>query len=190
MKKKLPGWAVLLIITLAAGLALGGTNALTKDPIAEQTRIAAEKARKAALPDADAFEELELAEGASVDWAYAGLKDGNAVGYVAQKTVNGFGGKVEVIAGVNTQNAPDFTIGGISVGGANFSETAGLGARALFGEPGQIRSGTHRESRPLSRKQPRYLPVEDFRSCQIRPVWSLLKGSTARRVDQVLQFRP
>ena len=131
MKKHLPGWAVLLIITLAAGLALGGTYALTQEPIAQQAVLAADNARKAALPNADSFEELTLNEGASVDWAYAGLKDGNAVGYVAQKTVNGFGGKVEVIAGVDTTGAPDtFTIGGISVGGSSFSETAGLGARS------------------------------------------------------------
>ncbi len=131
VKKQLPGWAVLLIITLVAGLALGGTNALTKDPIAQQALIKAENARKAALPDAASFEELPLAEGASVDWVYAGLKDGAPIGYVAQKTVNGFGGKVEVIAGVDTVNAPDtFKIGGITVGGSDFSETAGLGARA------------------------------------------------------------
>ena len=131
MKKQLPGWAVLLIITLVAGLALGGTNALTKDPIAQQARIKAENARKAALPDAESFEELALNEGAAVDWVYAGLKGGSPVGYVAQKTVNGFGGKVEVIAGVDTVNAPDtFKIGGITVGGSDFSETAGLGARA------------------------------------------------------------
>ena len=131
VKKQLPGWAVLLIITLVAGLALGGTYALTKDPIEQQALLTAENARKAALPDAESFEELTLEEGASVDWAYAGLKNGETVGYVAQKTVNGFGGKVEVIAGVDTQQAPDtFTIGGISVGGSNFSETAGLGARS------------------------------------------------------------
>ena len=131
VKKQLPGWAVLLIITLVAGLALGGTNALTKDPIAQQALIKAENARKAALPDAESFEELALNEGAAVDWVYAGLKNGSPVGYVAQKTVNGFGGKVEVIAGVDTVNAPDtFKIGGITVGGSDFSETAGLGARA------------------------------------------------------------
>ena len=131
VKKQLPGWAVLLIITLVAGLALGGTYALTKEPIAQQALLTAENARKSALPDADSFEELELGENASVDWAYAGLKEGNTVGYVAQKTVNGFGGKVEVIAGVDTQKAPDtFTVSGISVGGSNFSETAGLGARS------------------------------------------------------------
>ena len=131
MKKQLPGWAVLLIITLIAGLALGGTDALTKDPIAQQALIKAENARKAALPDAETFEEQSLGEGASVDWVYAGLKNGAPIGYVAQKTVNGFGGKVEVITGVDTMNAPDtFKIGGITVGGSDFSETAGLGARA------------------------------------------------------------
>ena len=122
---------MLLIITLAAGLALGGTYTLTKDPIDQQALITAENARKAALPEAESFEKLSLPEDASVDWAYAGLKDGAPVGYVAQKTVTGFGGKVEVIAGVDIKNAPDtFTIGGITVGGSDFSETAGLGARA------------------------------------------------------------
>ena len=236
MKKHLPGWAVLLIITLAAGLALGATYALTKDPIDEQTRIAAENARKAALPEASRFALLYQADKSgpanSVDWIYAGLGnpktmpldiqdidaisgatmttqgvvDGlneayaayqadsrspeekntavfsgegkgykgdpiyveatfddrvitsisigddrfaetptlggqaleyafqrqftDPVGYVAQKTVKGFGGEVEVIAGVNAQDQDHLILGGISVGGANFSETAGLGAKS------------------------------------------------------------
>ncbi|MBR4360378.1 MAG: FMN-binding protein [Clostridia bacterium] len=236
MKKHLPGWAVLLIITLAAGLALGATYALTKDPIDEQTRIAAENARKAALPEASRFALLYQADKSgpanSVDWIYAGLGnpktmpldiqdidaisgatmttqgvvDGlneayaayqadsrspeekntavfsgegkgykgdpiyveatfddrvitsisigddrfaetptlggqaleyafqrqftDPVGYVAQKTVKGFGGEVEVIAGVNAQDQDHLVLGGISVGGANFSETAGLGAKS------------------------------------------------------------
>ena len=74
MKKQLPGWAVLLIITLVAGLALGVTYSLTEKPIAEQAVIQAENARKTVMPDADSFSELTLEEGASIDWAYAGLK--------------------------------------------------------------------------------------------------------------------
>ena len=73
MKKQLPAWAVLLLITLAAGLALGGTYTLTKDAIAAQAAQAAENARRSALPEADSFEPLTLSEGAAVDWCYAGM---------------------------------------------------------------------------------------------------------------------
>ena len=206
---------VLLIITLVAGLALGGTDTLTRDPIAQQAVIAAENARKAALPAADSFAEMDLSQRISakqgfagpvkvtlkldengaisalvigddqfaetagfgakaleeafaaqfigktapltkadidgiagatvttnavleavnaaaaasapqVDWCYEGLKDGQVVGYVAQVTVQGFGGPIEVIAGMDTE----MVVTGISVGGSNFSETAGLGAKA------------------------------------------------------------
>ena len=226
MKKQLPGWAVLLIITLVAGLALGGTYALTKDPIAEQALLQAEAARKAALPDADSFESLEISEDALVDWANAGLKtvkgktvpltlesidaitgatvtstavvdainaayeqykanpsdaaftaeaqgfaspvaieatfDGDTIatlkigddrfaetqglgaraledefqsqfvggeqvaGYVSQITVKGYKGPVEVTVGLDK----DLTLTGISVGGSDFAETAGLGAKS------------------------------------------------------------
>ena len=126
MKKKLPGWAVLLIITLAAGLALGGTYALTKEPIAEQTSLAKERAKMAVLPDADSFQAMELMDGADIDWMYEGLKDGSVVGYVSQATVSGFGGKVEVTVGTDTNGV----ISGVRVGGADFSETAGLGAKS------------------------------------------------------------
>ena len=226
MKKQLPGWAVLLIITLVAGLALGGTYALTKEPIAQQALIQAEKARKTALPEAESFEELSLPEGAPVDWANAGLKtvkgkavpltledidaisgatytsaavvnainaayekykaapsdaaftgeaqgfigpvaveaafDGDTIatlkigderfketenlgakaleesfqrqftggkkviGYVSQITVKGYKGPVEVTVGLDN----GLTLTGISVGGSDFAETAGLGAKA------------------------------------------------------------
>lgn len=61
-----------------------------------------------------------------MDWCYTGLKDGQVTGYVAQTTVQGFGGPVEVIAGIDAQQM----ITGISVGGSNFAETAGLGAKS------------------------------------------------------------
>ena len=126
MKKQLPAWAVLLLITLAAGLALGGTYTLTKDAIAAQAAQAAENARRSALPEADSFEPLTLSEGAAVDWCYAGMQGGAVIGYVCQATVQGFGGPLEVIAGVNLEQK----ITGVSVGGSAFAETAGLGAKA------------------------------------------------------------
>ena len=131
MKKQLPGWAVLLIITLVAGIALGITDALTRNPIAEQERIQAENARKSVLKDAVSFEQLSIVEDASVAWAYAGIgEDGQPIGYVAQKTIKGFGGDVDVIVGVNVQDPENLTLTGISVGGSKFKETAGLGARS------------------------------------------------------------
>lgn len=126
MKKQLPAWTVLLLITLAAGLALGGTYTLTKDAIAAQAAQAAENARRSALPEADSFEPLTLSEGAAVDWCYAGMQGGAVIGYVCQATVQGFGGPLEVIAGVNLEQK----ITGVSVGGSAFAETAGLGAKA------------------------------------------------------------
>lgn len=126
MKKQLPAYLVLLIITLIAGLILGGTYQITKDPIEQQAILSAENARKAALPEAETFEQLTLEENSGLDWLYAGKKGDEIVGYVGQATVQGFGGEVEVIAGMDE----NLTITGVSVGGSNFSETAGLGAKA------------------------------------------------------------
>lgn len=126
MKKKLPAFLVLLAITLIAGLVLGGTFQITKDPIEQQAIQAAENARKGALPDADSFTETTLPEGSRLSWCYEGKKGDETVGYVAMTKVQGFGGEVEVIAGINT----DLVITGVNVGGSNFSETPGLGAKA------------------------------------------------------------
>ena len=57
---------------------------------------------------------------------YEALEADGAVGYVAQTTVNGFGGPIEIIAGVDNEGR----ITGVSVGGSNFAETPGLGANA------------------------------------------------------------
>ena len=121
-KRSLPAWAVLTIITLVAAVCLGGTYQMTKDTIARRTAEEAEATRKALLPDAAAFEE---AEAASLDSFYVGKTEGRNVGYVGVSTVQGFGGEVEVTVGTDA----DGKITGVRVGGPNFSETAGLGAK-------------------------------------------------------------
>ena len=74
MKKiKFPAWAVLFTITLVAGLMLAFTNGMTLPVITEQAAQAAENSRAAVLPAAESFELLETAEGAEVDWCYAGV---------------------------------------------------------------------------------------------------------------------
>ena len=124
MKRKMAAWIVLTIIAVVAALCLAVTNEVTKDVIARQAEEEAEAARKALVPEADSFEPLEAE---NVDSVYRGVKDGEAVGYVAQVTVTGFGGPVEVTVGTKAGEA---VLTGIKVGGSSFSETAGLGAKS------------------------------------------------------------
>ena len=120
MKKSLPAWAVLTAICVVAAVLLALTNMGTKDIIAENANREAQATMRALLPDADSFEALDGGLSVGKD---AG---GNPVGYVTAATTQGFGGEVETTVAAR----PDGTIAGISVGGANFAETAGLGARA------------------------------------------------------------
>ena len=126
MKKTYAAWAVLLAIALVASFLLGLTNEVTKDTIAEQQVARAEASRQALQPEADSFEQLELEEGSGLDSLYEAKKNGETIGLVATVLTQGFGGEVEVTAGFNKEAA----LTGISVGGANFAETPGLGAKA------------------------------------------------------------
>ena len=120
MKKKFPAWLVLTVICVVAAALLAGTNLMTKDVIAENANREKYATLGKLIPDADSFEELESGVIVGKD------KDGNTVGYSKAATAQGFGGEVETTVAAR----PDGTIGGISVGGSNFAETAGLGARA------------------------------------------------------------
>lgn len=122
---QLPGYLALLIITLVAALALGATYTFTETRILEQSAIAEEKARIKVMPEADAFELVPSGD-EEIEAVFKALKGGEVVGYVVKTTVNGYGGEIEIVAGF----ALDGTIAGISVGGANFKETPGLGAKA------------------------------------------------------------
>lgn len=123
MRNKVAAWIVLGIITIIAGLSLAVTNEVTKAPIAQQAAISEERAKRSVMPQADAFEELTLADGQTLFVAKAA---GEILGYVGKVERNGYGGPVEIIAGVKA----DGTVTGISVGGTNFSETPGLGAKS------------------------------------------------------------
>lgn len=130
MKLRFPPWAVLLIICLAVGGMLAMVNALTEGPIAQRAVEAANAARYACFPDADSFEEMELVPDSGVDSCYMAMKDGQMVGYVAQATVSGFGGPIEIHVGMDLNK----TITGVNVGGSKFAETPGLGAKAKDAE--------------------------------------------------------
>ena len=68
------------------------------------------------------FERVESEGG----FLYRASYNGTTTGYAAQQTVQGYAGPVEVITAVAT----DGVIQGVSVGGAAFQETEGLGAKA------------------------------------------------------------
>ena len=120
----------LLLITLVAGLLLGGTYVITKEPTEAQAIEAAQAARKAVL-DADSFEQMDLAE-VSANEEYASVTDiyigkdaaGNVVGATIQMSAKGFNPGIALTVGISA----DGTISGVNIG--ENEETPGLGARA------------------------------------------------------------
>ncbi len=81
--------------------------------------------QRAVLGAAESFTPVEVGADSGIDNCYEGKAGGQTVGYVAQATVKGYGGPVEVIVGMDLSGA----LTGISVGGAAFNETPGLGAK-------------------------------------------------------------
>ena len=127
MKKYLKDLVPLVGICLVAALLLGIFNMITEGPIAENSARAAQQTRSQLLSTAASFEPVELEEGSNMDSCYQGLDaNGDPVGYVVATTVGGYGGEIVVTVGVDNDNV----ITGINVGGDNFSETAGLGAKS------------------------------------------------------------
>ncbi len=124
MKNRISAWIVLGAITIVAALSLAVTNEVTKAPIAQQAVLAEEKARLLVVPGAETFAEIAL-EGGEVLYE-AKAPDGTTLGFVGKSERGGYGGPVEVIAGIS----PEGMVTGVNVGGSNFSETPGLGARA------------------------------------------------------------
>ena len=124
MKNRIWAWLVLGVITLVAGLGLAITNQVTKGPIQQQAIASEEAARLQVMPGAASFEEIQLEGGGKLFAA----KDegGNLLGYIGKAERRGYGGPVEVIAGVKA----DGSLTGINVGGSSFAETPGLGAKA------------------------------------------------------------
>lgn len=125
-KKKLAGWLALTVIALVAAVALATTNLMTEKPIAEQNLGENQQALKAMFPEADEFAELSPGESSGVDFVYEVKQGSQTIGYAIKETVQGYGGSIEVLTGMENGG----TLRGISVGGPDFKETEGLGARA------------------------------------------------------------
>ena len=134
---------VLIIITLVAGLCLGGIYELTKEPIAHQKELAITESCKAVFPDEEGFTPVasfvlsdavisetlaaELKQnGITVGNIYTALTaDGSLAGYAIEVTsAEGYGGDIRIMCGISA----DGVLRGISI--LEIGETAGLGMRA------------------------------------------------------------
>ena len=143
MKNKIIKDALALtLITLVAGVALGGVYEITKDPIAKQEAQAKAEAYEQVFTDAAAFEAVEMDDtltktirdqldqegykAQSIEEVMrAEDQSGETLGYAfTVVTSEGYGGDIQFSMGV--QN--DVTLNGISI--LSIGETAGLGMNA------------------------------------------------------------
>jgi len=152
---------ILFLITLIAGAALGVTREVTKPIIDAAKEQKTKEAYQVVFPEAASFEEfkdinnvLKVSKLAidkqgfgdvAVDNALK-AKDasGNTLGYVVTATSNeGYGGAVQIIAGIDQKNAK---VKGISF--LTLNETAGLGMKAK--EPAFMNQFAGKKAVPLT----------------------------------------
>ena len=133
MKSMIKDAAILVAITLIAGLLLGVVYEVTKEPIALQEAKRKNEACKEVFQDAVNFEALELAvaengekTAATVnDVSQALAEDGTVLGYVLDITTHeGYNGDIQFTIGIRM----DGTVNGISL--LSIAETPGLGMKA------------------------------------------------------------
>ena len=131
----------IFLITLIAGVLLGATYMITKEPIAQAEENAKTEAYKKVFEDADSFGAGDVGEiDHSIDEYFAkeGLEgitinevvtafaeDGLPLGYCITVTSSkGYGGDVTIVVGIRNNN----TVNGISF--LTLNETPGLGMKA------------------------------------------------------------
>lgn len=138
MKEMMKNTAILLVITVVAGLVLGLIYQITKDPIAVQEANKKREACQEVFQDATSFEPMEVEAVDAAEWDAAGYSQeridemmkaldasGNLLGYVITVTTKeGYGGDIQFSIGVRL----DGTLNGMSI--LSISETPGLGMKA------------------------------------------------------------
>lgn len=130
MEKKNTFWTemarpvvVLVVICLVASALLGFTNAKTAPVIEENIRIEAENTRKAVLPEASAFTQIDVSDELAANGVTGIFEGDNGTGYVVTAEKTGYGGAVVVTVGFDTE-------GKILCVKANVSsETQGVGSK-------------------------------------------------------------
>lgn len=112
--------SLFLICAVASGI-LAFVNTATAPIISENNKKNADAARLKVLPNADSFV-LKTADDGTV--YYEGTKNSKLSGYVFTTSASGYGGKINVMTGINA----DGIITGISI--LEINETPGLGMNA------------------------------------------------------------
>lgn len=117
---------ILFAITLVAGILLGATYEITKEPIMRQKVKTRDAALKTVLGEADFKEEpVVLPKDAMIKNVFTATRNDEVIGYAFKvESEEGYGGNIEVIVGIDM----DGKISGIDV--IKHSETPGLGAKA------------------------------------------------------------
>ena len=118
----------LFIITAVTGTILGVVHDITLEPIRiTKERLKAE-AMRGALPEAEEFITLELADDADavIKDVQEGIFGGNSVGYCVTVTPSGYAGPIELVAGITS----DGNLRAIRI--INQSETPGLGSKSAL----------------------------------------------------------
>lgn len=133
----------LTAICLVVSALLGGVNAITADKIAAINQANTEASLNAVSEGADEFTPMELtdtmlaaasAAGAKLTEAYTVKAAGEAVGYAFKVVASGSQGNIEMIVGVDADNA----VTGVSI--VSNKETAGIGSKVM--ENNALPSGT------------------------------------------------
>jgi len=118
IKKIIKPTISLFVICLLTTTFLAVTSALTEKKILERAEQDINATRKIVLSTADTFEEVK-------DNAVVGKdENGNIVGHVITVTIKGYGGNMQVMVGIDS----DEKVSGVSI--LSHSETPGLGAKA------------------------------------------------------------
>lgn len=112
--------AVLTVICLVVSAALAGTYQLTEPVIEAAKRAEADQSRVVVLPDGQNFEQLPVDGLENIVEAY---KAGNGAGYVITGKAKGYGGDLQVMAGIDK----DGKIAGVKLMDNN--ETQGIGSK-------------------------------------------------------------
>jgi electron transport complex protein RnfG len=127
-KKIISLGVTLFTITVITGLILGIVHDITLEPIRLTQENLKAEALRGALPGAEEFKAVQKTEDADpmIKDIQQALSDGKTVGFCVTVTPRGYGGTIELLAGITN----DGQLKAIRI--LNHSETPGLGAKSVL----------------------------------------------------------